>query len=236
MPMYRPGRASYVPLFVAAMALCLPAIAFAAPSTFPLIVLPGGGTKTVKTRQATFDIGKVILESLKHPILRDFIVCNNFAVPVQVTEIRPECECTSAQALDGSAPYSIVPSGRSTIRVTVDPALIGPGPLDKSVTIFVAGQEGPALTLHVTGSVVSAAAFEPSNFYFGPVPVGSTPSTSFTQALDKRHFGADAPDPLSSSPDFSIRRIPQTSVAPEAGVILRTYSVTVSSMVKLGFR
>jgi len=205
----------------------------------PLTVLAADGTKNTQPGQAAYDIGHVVLELQKQPIRHDFALRNVSNTTVAIDRIEPQCPCTSAfvQAPMPHGVCTVLPGEQVKITVAIDPRDLAPAPLDKSVVVFLAGQQRPVLTLHITGMVGAAATYSPSNASFDQVPLGTGRSVSFIQELDPKVYRHDAPDPVCSDSGFEVSRVHYLDLATEPGKIIRKYTVKISPRGhRLGYR
>ena len=88
----------------------------------------------------------------------EFILRNTTSHSLTVDRIQPTCHCTTGEVMVGSEvlaadyPLPTLPPGRSMkVRVTVILAGHAPGPLLKSVLVFVSGHSDPAAQLDISG-------------------------------------------------------------------------------------
>lgn len=144
-----------------------------------------------------------------------FVLTNSSPASVTLTDLRPSCGCTSA-LLGGQAslPLTLLPGQHVSVQVAVDALHLAPGPLDKSVAVYVRGQPAPAAILCLVGTILPVAAFTPSVLDFGQTRAGQEGSLTLTVQLDQHSMPAGAaPRLVSSDPDIQV-----TSAPPPAGI------------------
>lgn len=92
------------------------------------------------------------------PLTHTFRLRNGGTLPVTILRVPTSCHCTEA-APEGrkTLPLTLAPGATLPLVVTVDPARFGPGPVSKTVWVFVRGASEPALTLEVTGTLRAVA-------------------------------------------------------------------------------
>ena len=152
---------------------------------------------------ARFEFGRISIFNDK-PIEHTFTLRNDNAEPLRLELLRPSCGCTTA--LVGGRPGDDVrdvvapPKGEILIRVSVDPAHLSPGEVEKSVFVLVRGQSEPAATLIMSGTLQSGATFQPAAIDFGNVVFGHESVQKIRVDLDASFPHAErAPKLLTSS-------------------------------------
>jgi len=88
------------------------------------------------------------------PLTHTFRLHNTGTNPVTLLRAPTSCHCTVA-APEGAntLPLTLAPGATLPLVVTVNPARFGPGPVSKTVWVFVRGASAPVLTLEVTGTL-----------------------------------------------------------------------------------
>ncbi len=157
-------------LIVLCLAAGLPARADSAPG-FPFAGLAVTASKEIKVTEpnaAVFTFGKRRLPA-PGTAQAVFSLRNTTANPLTVDRLQPTCRCTTAVVLMGTntlpldRPIPALPPGGSlSVRVTVVLSGHAPGPLVKSVLIFVHGHSGPAAKLDMSGFLLPEPAPKPS--------------------------------------------------------------------------
>lgn len=137
----------------------LPARADPAPG-FPFVGLRVSAGKAITLTASNAGVYKFGTRSLTAPGLAqaEFELRNTADYPLTVDRLQPTCHCTTgvvmvgSEVLDASHPIPILPPGASLkVRVTVILAGHAPGPLRKSVLIFVTGHSDPVARLDISG-------------------------------------------------------------------------------------
>ena len=133
-----------------ALLLFLPCLALRADASSRLAVVP---PDTACYDFGTRDCGDPA------PLTHTFRLRNGGTGPVTILRVPTSCHCTEA-APEGKAtlPLTLAPGATLPLVVTVDPGRLGPGPMSKTVWVFVRGASTPALTLGVTGTLRAVAA------------------------------------------------------------------------------
>jgi hypothetical protein len=197
------------------------------------------------------DFGKVSL--LDQPeIAHLFAFRNNSDHLLVLAHLQPSCSCTDAVVTIGNATAysrqgaenvqtlpSIAPDQQFFVCVSVNTAHLAPGPIFKSVAIFVRGNTHPAFTLEMTGTLLPVVAFTPAFIDFGKATSAQVHPQRLTVSLDARLApGGHWPVLTSSNPDVQITplptekpRSPQTS---RHTLLARSYQLTLSPRASLG--
>ena len=140
----------------------LPAWAGAAPG-FPFVGLRVSAGKAITLTASNAGGYNFGTRSLPAPGLAqaEFELRNTADYPLTVDRLQPTCHCTTGvvmvglEVLDASHPIPILPPGASLkVRVTVILAGHAPGPLRKSVLIFVTGHSDPVARLDISGTLL----------------------------------------------------------------------------------
>jgi hypothetical protein len=141
-----------------------------------------------------------------------FTLKNENSKPVTIVRIDASCSCTTAVVQSGGATpgtstgvTALAPGAEAKIKVTVSFGDAAAGDLDKTVWVRVENQADPAATMHITGTIVPAVAFEPSTMDFGTVPAGQEKVLIFAVGISPRvPSSGDNPLPTSSVPYLKI--------------------------------
>lgn len=161
------------------------------------------------------------------PITHFFTLRNSGPVSMTVTELRPACGCTSALARGKSTlPLVLAPGQTATVRVTLDLAGQPPGPISKTVWVYVKGQNVPAATLTMIGTLVPAARLVPVSLDFGQPDSGSSPTVPLTVTWNNAALPTGSRCRLvSTNPEVSVTPVPVSGEA---------YRCTLSPQAHLG--
>lgn len=107
---------------------------------------------------------------------------------------------------------AIAPGQQFTVRVSVNPSHLAPGPIYKSVAIFVRGNPEPAFILEMKGTLLPVASFTPAFIDFGkldPRTSAAAPPQQLTVSLDARLAPKGQwPALVSSNPDVQLTPLP----------------------------
>jgi len=216
-----------------------------AASGFHFTATADGGTRLNNDGRATFNFGQTSTESPM--VVHTFVLMNGAHRPVTVSGLQSSCGCTSATLLKQNtavtAPAEIGPGQELRVRVTVDNSRHPSGPLDKSVLVFIAGQETSAAALHMTGTVQKAAVFSPVVLNFGQGMASDSRQLLVTVSLAPRLLAVGwVPSLVSSSPDVQAApaftpndlRLQAGRAVKESALLSLTYRVSLSPAASLG--
>lgn len=199
-----------------------------------LTTLPSSSAKLAVDGDERHDFGAISGLSAV-PVTHTYVLRNDTGTPLTVTTLHPSCGCTSA-LLDGNArlPFVLTLGQSLSVRVSVDPLQLTPGPLDKSVAVSVRGQDEPAATLHLVGTVLPVATFSPVVLDFGKVIAGEERTLPLAVQVNTRLLpSGQRPRLVSSDPDVQI-----TPAASPAGnsssTEAQSYRVTLAPGAHLG--
>jgi len=192
-------------------------------------------------------------------IVQAFLLRNDSSQPLTLTRLQPSCSCTSATVIVGSArAYSrqgaenvqtlpaIAPSQQFAVHVSINPAHLAPGPIYKSVAIFVRGNTQPAITLEMKGTLLPVVSFVPTFIDFGrldPRTSAAPPPQRLTVSLDARLAPKGQwPALVSSNPDVQLTLLPaEAPSSPQTarqemlkGMVTRQYQLTLAPGGTLG--
>jgi len=199
----------------------------------PFQPVRGGAGDTIVSDGIVYDFGTVTLDP-RHPIVHDFKLRNATDTPVAIERVQPACGCTTVTP-DNGAPGNyqpIAPGQTLNIHVSVDPADLSAGNIDKAIWVYLPGKARPTAVLHVRGTTVPAVVFEPQQVNFGDVKAGTERTAHIKMLLDPKVYGAETPDLVASAAGITIK--PEGGHASVAGKITRSYSVTLSKDARLG--
>lgn len=141
---------------------------------------------------------------------------------------------------------TVAPGQQFTVRVSINPAHLAPGPTLKSVALFVRGNPQSAFTLEMKGTLLPVASFTPTFIDFGkldPRKSEATPSQRLTVSLDARLAPKGQwPALVSSNPDVRLTLLPAEAPSlPETarqgmlkGMLTRVYLLTLAPGGTLG--
>jgi len=141
---------------------------------------------------------------------------------------------------------AIAPGQQFTVRVSINPAHLAPGPTLKSVAIFVRGNPQPAFTLEIKGTLLPVASFTPAFIDFGklnPRTSAAAPPQWLTVSLDARLAPKGQwPALVSSNPDIQLTPLPaEVPSLPQTarqgmlkGMVIRQYQLTLAPGGTLG--
>ena len=140
---------------------------------------------TLSTRSDSYNFGQINQGSTS-PIKHGFILKNNNAAPITVDRIAVSCGCTTAVPGGGvSLPDVLAPGKEIEVDTSIDPLRLFPGAVEKSVSVYIAGQAQPAAVLEITGTLAPAASFSPDMLNVGDVAYGDGASLNLTATIDK---------------------------------------------------
>ena len=178
------------------------------------------------------------------PVVHDFTLYNGSTAPLTVTRLQASCGCTTAvltsQAAAGQAagtsalPLVLAPRETASVHISVAADHLLPGTINKDVWVYVKGQEAPAATLEIDGTVVPVAAFVPAALDFSRTSAEKAPVLTLTVTLDPHAFAAmglpSHPVLTSSSPDISVSEAAPSKTFSASEV----YQVRLTPKAKLG--
>lgn len=182
-------------------------------------------------------------------IIHSFVLRNGSDHPLTLARLQPSCSCTSAAVTVGSATaYSrqgaenvqtlpaIAPGQQFAVRVSVNPAHLAPGPIFKSVAIFVLGNPQPAISLEMTGALRPSLTFSAPFLDFGKTTPAQASSQTITVTLDPRLApGGKLPRLLSSNPDVQVKPLPAAEIQGKyVRMLTRRYQVSLAPNASLG--
>lgn len=249
--------AANVWLFGAACVCLAQASASEQPKNSPRLIHISALSGT-RTNSGQYDFGTVSLFDQRE-IIHTFYLRNDSPQPLALTRLLPSCSCTSATVTVGTATaYSregaeniqtlpaIAPGQQFTVRVSINPAHLAPGPTLKSVAVFVRGNPQPAFTLEMKGTLLPVASFIPAFIDFGklnPRTSAAAPPQRLTVSLDARLAPKGQwPALVSSNPDVQFMPLP--AEAPRLhqtarqgmlkGMLTRQYQLTLAPGGTLG--
>ena len=148
-----------------------PARAAAAPG-FPFAGLSVSAGKEIKLTASNAGVYTFGTRYLPSPGLAQavFVLRNMSALPLTLDRLQPTCHCTTAEVLGGSEVQAadhrvpvVPPGGSLKVRVTVILSGHAPGPLLKSVLIFVSGHSDPAARLDMSGTLLPERSVKTGN-------------------------------------------------------------------------
>ena len=176
LPMFRRVYLLLCPLLL--VALPAPASAAAGPPPRPVASVanrpPTGPQLVVSNR--IFDFGTVQKgASLRH----DFIIHNRGDAPLEISEVRPACGCTTA----GEWTRTLAPGASGSIPVKFDSAQFS-GPITKTVTVISNDPATPETVLEIKGIVRSPVMVSHPVIIF---PALTDPTLSATRSVTIRH-------------------------------------------------
>ena len=124
----------------------------------------------------------------------------------------------------------LAPGQTAPVRVTLDLAGMPPGPISKSVWVYIKGQDAPAATLTLTGTLIPAARLAPASLDFGYPASGGSQTVSLTATWNKASLPTGSQCRLvSTNPEVSVTPVPAS-----AGASNETYRCTLSPQAHLG--
>lgn len=130
-------------------------------------------SETARPGGAVYDLGSIGSPS-SASLTHTFVLRNDTKTALTLDHLQSSCPCTSATIGGSSGAGAVVAPGQSLfVKVAVNPQMLSPGLLHKSVWVFVQGQEAPAATLEVTGALLPAVSFSPLSLAFGQIERGT---------------------------------------------------------------
>ena len=200
-----------------------------------VVSLPGVQIASADIGQHDFGTVSLLAPGL---ITENFTIRNGTRAPLVVDHLQPSCGCIAAALIGqpgGAPPVKRLAPGQSiSVKVLLDPTGLEPGPLRKTVWVFTQGQDAPAATLVMVGSLIPAATFSPQIINFGSVKSGTKLSQLLTVTLDPKLLPAGTVTKILSS-DPSVEVVPAaSSAAPANGQSKAQYRVTLLPNAYLG--
>ena len=200
-----------------------------------VVSLPGVQVASADVGQHDFGTVSLLAPAL---ITENFTIRNGTRAPLVVDHLQPSCGCIAAALIGqpgGAPPVKRLAPGQSiSVKVLLDPTGLEPGPLRKTVWVFTQGQDAPAATLVMVGSLIPAATFSPQIINFGSVKSGTKLSQLLTVTLDPKLLPTGTVTRVLSS-DPSVEVVSVTSSLALANGQSRTqYRVTLLPNAYLG--
>lgn len=217
-----------------------PLACFAAPLAVSAIAAKTLTTlnETAQPSGAIYDLGSIGSQS-PAPLTHTFVLRNDMKTPLTLDHLQSSCPCTTATVGGSSGAGDVVAPGQSlSVSVAVNPQMLSPGLLHKSVWLFVQGQDAPAATLEVTGALLPAVSFSPPSLAFGQIERGSeltlllrvTPLASHLEQGTELRL-------VSPDPDVSVTAVPleaSASSADEAAPAVQSLRVRLAPHTHIG--
>jgi hypothetical protein len=225
----------------------------ATPARLTLIATPGV-TLTASNR-GSHDFGQVSLLD-QTEITQTFILRNEERTPITIERVKGSCSCTSTvvqrrgkegsvtgTTAPGTTPATLAPGDEVSVRAVLDLEPLPPGPVRKTVSVYVQGQRDPTVVAEIRGSLLSSVKFVPAQANFGRLDYGEGKVLIVTATFDPRLTAACPPPPLvSSNPSIRIQLLSEdkrrTGPVPPSGrasdAPSRTYRLSVERNVPLG--
>lgn len=180
----------------------LPALAAdLAPVLHTTITLPTSG----RSAGSRYDFGSLSSYQVS-PLSHTFVLQNHAQLPMTITEMRPACGCTSTPlGQKAKMPFTLPPGQQASVRVVLDTTNLPAGPFTKSVWVYIQGQDAPAATLEMTGTVLPAALLSPTTLVFGHTAFGKSPTLSVTVTWNTQPLpGGSQYHLISTNPEVQI--------------------------------
>jgi hypothetical protein len=105
----------------------------------------------------------------------EFTIRNDGDVTLKIGDVRSDCGCSTAVAKS----KEIAPGEKTTLEVTFRTFTMS-GPVSKRVKVASNDPERPEVELRVKVDIAGGIVLDPARFYFGPVLVGTAPTSSLT--------------------------------------------------------
>lgn len=197
---------------------CLAAPSVAPTNAARTLTALGG---TVRPGDAVYEMGSIGPQP-SAALTHSFFLRNDTSVALTLDRLQASCPCTSAKVAGGTGSGTVVAPGQSlSVRVAVNPQMLSPGLLHKSVWVFVQGQDAPAATLEMTGALLPAASFSPPSLAFGQIERG-TVLTLLLKATPLPERLEQGTELRLVSPDPDVQVTPVTPDASGAGALAET--------------
>jgi len=133
-----------------------------------------------------------------------------------------------------SIPFKLLPGKQVSVRVTLDPVHLAPGPVNKSVWVYIQGQAVPVATLEMTGTILPVTTFTPAALDFGQCAFGSHSTVPLVVTWNKQALpGGSQCRLVSTNPEVVIGPA-QLSTDAGADNPPQTYQCTLSPLAHLG--
>jgi hypothetical protein len=222
------------------------------PVRLTLIATPGV-TPTASNR-GSHDFGQVSLLD-RTEIAQTFILRNEDRTPITIERVKGSCSCTSTvvqrrgkegsvagTTAAGTTPATLAPGDEVSVRAVLDLEPLPPGPIRKTVSVYVQGQREPAVVMEIRGNLLASVKFVPGEANFGRLDYGEGKVLTVTATFDPRLTVACPPPPLvSSNPSIRIQLLSEDRRSPgpvppsgRASAPSRTYRLSVERNVPLG--
>jgi hypothetical protein len=133
---------------------------------------PASGRPKIGVDRTTHDFGVVRQES-EH--VTTFTLRNDGTATLHLTGTAADCGCSVATL----QAHEIAPGGTAPLEVRLRTFTMS-GALSKRVRVLSDDPDAKELELHVKFDVAAGIVLEPARFYFGPVLVGTSPTTAMT--------------------------------------------------------
>jgi Protein of unknown function (DUF1573) len=185
------------------------AVAASTPIRLSLVATPG--VTPTASNQGSHDFGQVSLLD-KTEITQTFILRNEGRTPITIERVQGSCSCTSTllqkRGKEGSVtaatppwmtPAVLAPGDEMSVRAVLDLEPLPPGPIRKTVSVFVQGQREPAVVTEIRGRLLSGVKFIPTQANFGRLAYGEGKVLTVTAIFDPRLTAAGPLPPLVSS-------------------------------------
>ncbi len=141
-----------LPKITALLLLLLCIRASAAPPS-ALSVVPHAGTVIASASTAYWQFAPRS-ESDETPLTHTFLVRNNTKTTLTVERVAVSCDCVQTQISESrSLPVRIAPGQTVPVQVTLNLRRLVPGPVSKSVWIYLHGGGDDGLRLEIRGTV-----------------------------------------------------------------------------------
>jgi hypothetical protein len=103
----------------------------------------------------------------------EFTIRNDGDATLRLGAVRSDCGCSTAVA----SSKEVAPGAKTTLRVTFATSTMS-GPVTKRVKVASNDPERPEAELRVRVDIAGGIVLDPARFYFGPVLVGTAPTSS----------------------------------------------------------
>ena len=166
------------------------------------------------------------------PITHTFVLRSSTGKSITIDRLQPSCRCTTAVVegvKDEAPPFTLAPGQQARVRVIISPGDALPGPFEKEVYVFAAGDSVPTATLQMAGELTAPVLFEPAVLNFGRLSGPNVRPLSVTITVDNRLLPPDRTVLLRcDNADIKLMRLPSLKPNNTTDSTVAIYQITLS--------
>lgn len=167
-----------------------------------LVLVAGGGVRCPRPTVGEYDFGVIDMFRANPPGFA-FTLQNTGKSPLTIDQVQSSCGCTTALL---SGKRTLAPGEQTKVQVTLNPARLKPGKLDKVIVVLLEGNPAPAVSVQLTGQMPELVSFSPKVLDFGRQMAGKAHTFSLTATYDARLLNGQGPVQIvSNNPDVEVR-------------------------------